>query len=65
MNITLPDKDTAILRRVTDDYNFALAAIGTSLRWSPEDLALRILKDGIKNRSNFLPESNVHHQYPK
>ena len=65
MNITLSEKYCVILKRLTDEYNCGLAAIGTSLRWSPEDLALRILQEGIKSRVDFMPGNGVNSNYPK
>jgi len=65
MIVHINSADCVKLQRLTDNYNHALAAIGTSLRWSPSDLALRILREGVNGRIDFLPENNVHSRYQK
>ena len=65
MNITLTAKDILVLTRLTGQHNQMLSAMGTSLRWTPEGLALRILQEQIRSRVDFLPTSSTHESYPK
>ena len=65
MEIKLTEKDLLKLERLTKQYNFGLTAMNTSVRWTTEDLALRILHNAINSQVDFLPDSNSHESYSK